>query len=190
MFTGIIRKTTKVKEPTNQSGMFEIVNPKLRTRVGDSIAVNGVCSTVIKGGKTLVFQYMPETLARTAIGEIKMGDTVNLEESLRASDRLDGHIVLGHVDTVGKIISVKPEGNSKIFTVEPREPKKFIKFVAEKGSIALDGVSLTVVDVSKKKFTIKLVPYTLEHTSFVEKRVGSVINIEFDILAKYLDRLK
>ncbi len=192
MFTGIIRKTAKVKSPVAQSatGMFEVFNPKLRVKAGDSIAVNGVCSTVVKGGKTLIFQYMPETLERTTICNIKSGERVNLEESLRLSDRLDGHIVLGHVDTVGEIVEIKSEGNSKIFKIEPRELKRFMKFVAEKGSVTLDGVSLTVVGLGTKYFTVKLIPYTVEHTAFGEKSVGSKVNIEFDILAKYLERLK
>lgn len=189
MFTGIIRQTGKVKNPTDKSGLFEIVNPGLKVKIGDSIAVNGVCSTVVKTGKTFVFQYMPETLARTTIGEIKAGEKVNLEQSLRVSDRLDGHIVLGHVDTVGKLAAIKVEGNSKIFTVEPREPKKFMKFVAEKGSVALDGVSLTATKVKPLGFEVKVIPYTLKYTAFGEKKIGSVINIEFDILAKYLERL-
>lgn len=195
MFTGIIRKTTKVKSsalpaPRSGSRRLEIINPVLKAKSGDSIAVNGVCSTVIKAGRTLVFEYMPETLACSAVGELRVGEIVNLEESLRASDRLDGHIVLGHIDTIGKITMMKTEGNSKVLTVEPREPKQFMKFIAEKGSVALDGVSLTVVAAGPKHFTVKLIPYTLEHTAFKEKKVGSLVNIEFDILAKYLDRLK
>ncbi|MSU55652.1 MAG: riboflavin synthase [Candidatus Taylorbacteria bacterium] len=192
MFTGIIRKTTKVNSPVAQgaTGLFEVINPKLRVKSGDSVTVNGVCSTIVKGGKTLLFQYMPETLERTTICNIKLGEMVNLEESLRLSDRLDGHIVLGHVDTVGEIVEIKAEGNSKIFEIEPREPKRFMKFIAEKGSITLDGVSLTVVNFGAKYFTVKLIPYTLEHTAFGEKSVGGKVNIEFDILAKYLERLK
>ena len=192
MFTGIIRKTAKVNSPVAQgaTGLFEVINPKLRVKAGDSIAVNGVCSTVVRAGKTLSFQYMPETLARSTIGAIKRGEIVNLEESLRASDRLDGHVVLGHVDTIGEIVEIKSEGNSNVFKIEPRESKRFMKFVAEKGSVAVDGVSLTVVGLSTKYFTVKLIPYTLEHTAFGEKSVGGKVNIEFDILAKYLERLK
>ena len=190
MFTGIIRHTAKVKSftPTTVGAELELFNPKLRTKAADSIAINGVCSTVVKGGRTLMFQYMPETLARTTIGGLKVGQTVNLEESLRVSDRLDGHIVLGHVDTVGKIISITAEGNSKIFTIKPRE-SKFMKFLAEKGSATLDGVSLTVTKVRPLYFSVKLIPYTFQNTAFGGKKVGSLINIEFDILAKYLEKL-
>lgn len=190
MFTGIIRKIARVKSRPNVTfGRLEVANPKLSARVGDSIAVNGVCSTVVKAGRTLSFEYMPETLARSAIGKLTAGETVNLEVSLRATDRLDGHIVLGHVDTVGKIAAIHAEGNSKVLTIEPRGPKKFMKFVAEKGSVALDGVSLTVAAVGAKYFKVKLVPYTLTRTAFKSKKIGNLINIEFDILAKYLERL-
>ena len=175
--------------PTTIGAKLEVVNSKFRVKAGDSIAINGVCSTVVKTGGAIVFQYILETLARSAIGELRVGEIVNLEESLRASDRLDGHIVLGHVDTIGKIILIESEGNSRIFTIEPRESKKFMKFVAEKGSVTLDGVSLTVTKVKPLGFEVKLVPYTLENTGFGGKKVGNLINIEFDILAKYLERL-
>lgn len=190
MFTGIIRKTAKVKSrPDAASGRLEITNPGLSVKSGDSIAVNGVCSTVVSSGKLLAFQYMPETLARSAIGKLEFGDLVNIEPSLKVSDRLDGHIVLGHVDTVGKITAIETEGNSKVLEISPREPKKFMKFVAEKGSVTLDGVSLTVASAGRKKFTVKLIPYTLAHTAFCEKKIGGPVNIEFDILAKYLEGL-
>lgn len=192
MFTGIVKKTASVKKTERNSAGFtlSVFNPKLSVKKGNSVAINGVCSTVVKAGTTLVFQYMPETLARSTIGELKAGEIVNLEESLRARDKLDGHIVLGHVDTVGKIVSIKSEGNSKILTIKPREPKRFMKFIAEKGSVALDGVSLTVTKVKLLGFEVKLIPYTLKHTAFGEKGLGSKVNIEFDILAKYIDRLQ
>ncbi|KKU68557.1 MAG: riboflavin synthase subunit alpha [Parcubacteria group bacterium GW2011_GWA2_47_16] len=192
MFTGIIRKTARVtKAERDSTGMMLFVSKsKLSVKKGDSIAVNGVCSTVVTTGAVLGFQYMPETLERTAVGELKAGEIVNLEPSLRASDRLDGHIVLGHVDTVGKVTAISAEGNSKVFSIEPCDPKKFMKFVAEKGSVALDGVSLTVTKVTQSGFEVKLIPYTLENTSFKNKKTGSFINVEFDILAKYLERLR
>ncbi|MCR4311498.1 MAG: riboflavin synthase [Candidatus Taylorbacteria bacterium] len=189
MFTGIIRKTAKVKKAVDMSGRFEVANPLLTVKGGDSIAVNGVCSTVVKAGKTLVFEYMPETLERSTVGKLLVGELVNLELSLRASDRLDGHIVLGHVDTVGTITDIRTEGNSRVFSIAPNEPKRFMKWVAEKGSITIDGVSLTVVTVSAKQFEVKIIPYTMGHTAFAERRVGSLVNVEFDILAKYVERL-
>lgn len=191
MFTGIIKKTARVKYiEKNSSGLtLGVFNPKFSAKKGDSISVNGVCSTVVETGAILGFQYMPETLARSAIGTIMKGDSVNLEPSLKISDKLDGHIVLGHIDTVGKIMAIKTEGNSKVLTISPRDPKKFMKFVAEKGSVAIDGVSLTIVAVNSKNFTVKLIPYTSEHTAFGEKKAGSAVNIEFDIIAKYLEKL-
>ena len=191
MFTGIIRKTARVTRAERDSAgmMLFVSKPKLSVKKGDSIAVNGVCSTVVTTSAVLGFQYMPETLACSAVGELKAGEIVNLEPSLRASDRLDGHIVLGHVDTVGKVSAITVEGNSKVFTIEPREPKKFMKFLAEKGSVALDGVSLTITKVKPLGFEVKLIPYTLANTGFGDRKVGSLINIEFDILAKYLERL-
>lgn len=193
MFTGIVRKTAEVKSfapsAAADGARLEVFNPGFRAAVGDSVAVNGVCSTVVKTGAVLGFQYMPETLARSAIGKLEAGETVNLEECLRVSDRLDGHIVLGHVDTVGKISVIKNESHSKVLTIEPREPKRFMKFIVEKGSIAVDGVSLTIISVSAKNFVVKLIPYTLAHTTLGEKRLHSAINLEFDILAKYLEKL-
>jgi len=151
MFTGIIKKvsTVKIVNQTPKGLIIGVANPCWVIKIGDSIAVNGVCSTVVKTGSVLGFQYMPETLARSTMNTIMAGDWVNLEPSLKVSDRLDGHIVLGHVDDVGEITSIKAEGNSKVLTLAPREPKRFMKFIAEKGSVALDGVSLTVVGVSR-----------------------------------------
>lgn len=191
MFTGIIRKTAHVEKIEKNSGgiSVEIVNPKLRTKVGDSISVNGVCSTTVKTGGVLKFQYMPETVVRSTVGFLEKGDLVNLEESLRASDRLGGHIVLGHVDTVGMVKNVKGEGGSRVLTIHPRGSQKFMSFIAAKGSVALDGVSLTVVSVGRSGFTVKLIPYTLKNTNLGEKTVGSFVNVEFDILAKYLKRI-
>lgn len=159
-----------------------------RIRTGDSIAVNGVCSTV-KGltNSTLRFEYMPETLARSTLLGLNKGDKVNMEQSLRLSERLDGHIVQGHVDTVGVIRKLTQEGNSVIFTIEI--PQSFRCYVAVKGSVTIDGVSLTVADVSKKYFTVKIIPYTLTHTNLQSKKMGSEVNVEVDVVAKYVERL-
>ncbi len=191
MFTGIIKKTAQVKksESTALGATLLVANPGLRAKLGDSITVNGVCSTVATISKGLGFQYMPETLSRSTVGNLKVGDVVNLEQSLKAADRLDGHIVMGHVDTVGQVSAIVDEGNSKVFTIKPREPEQFMKFLAEKGSVSVDGVSLTIASVSKNSFVVKLVPYTWEHTAFQYKKIGSQVNLEFDILAKYIERL-
>ncbi len=190
MFTGIITATAKVtKKNLNKNGMVLVITqPKgWKLQIGASITVNGVCSTLKKIQKGLTFEYMPESLQRTDLSDLKVGSTVNLEQSLKANDRLDGHIVQGHVDTIGTITSLTPEGNSYIFTIQPRE-KSYLKFIAEKGSIAIDGISLTVTKVTKKDFCFKIIPYTWDHTNLSEKKVGGTVNIETDVLAKYLNQ--
>lgn len=190
MFTGIITATAKViKKNLNKNGMVLVITQpkKWKVKIGASITVNGVCSTLKKINKGLTFEYMPESLERTSLSDLVVGNIVNLEQSMRADDRLDGHIVQGHVDTVGKIISITPEGNSYIFTIEPRE-KKYLKMIAEKGSIAIDGISLTVTTTGKKHFTFKIIPYTWDHTNLSNKQTGDMVNIEIDVLAKYLNQ--
>ena len=190
MFTGIITATAKViKKNLDKNGMVLVITqPKnWKVKIGASITVNGVCSTLKKNQKGLTFEYMPESLERTSLSDLTVGGTVNLEQSMRADDRLDGHIVQGHVDTVGKIISIIPEGNSYIFTIEPRE-KKYLKLIAEKGSIAIDGISLTITATGKKNFKFKIIPYTWDHTNLSSKQSGDMVNIEIDVLAKYLNQ--
>ncbi len=191
MFTGIIKTTGKVEnfKAGALGARLEIAKKTLKAETGDSISVNGVCSTVAFSGKNLKFDYMPETLARSTLGGLKAGDMLNLEPSLGVSGKFHGHIVMGHVDTVGAISKITAEGNSKVFEIAVREPKRFMKLVAEKGSVAVDGVSLTVVSVSAKNFSVKLIPYTLANTIFASKKIGGAVNLEFDILAKYLEKL-
>lgn len=190
MFTGIITATAKVtKKILDKNGMIlTTTQPKgWKLKIGASITVNGVCSTVKKITKGVTFEYMPESLERANIGTLSVGSTVNLEQSLKASDRLDGHIVQGHVDTIGNIVSITPEGNSYIFTIQPRE-KDFLKFIATKGSIAIDGISLTVTGVTKKNFSFKIIPYTWDHTNLSTKRPHDTVNVECDVLAKYISQ--
>lgn len=186
MFTGIIRETVKVKKAqVRKSGMvLEMVCPKFKTSAGQSLSVNGVCSTVIKTRPHLEFEYIPETLKCSNLGLLKPGDLVNLEPSLKLDDTLDGHLVLGHIDATGKIISIKTEGNSRIFKISV--PSRFSKYLAPKGSVAVEGVALTVAGISRNFFTVKLIPYTLHHTNLAWKKTGQSVNLEFDILAKYL----
>ncbi len=191
MFTGIISATSKViKKNLNNNGMIlTITKPKnWKVSIGASITVNGVCSTLKKTTGGLTFEYMPESLERANIGSLEVGGVVNLEQSLKASDRLDGHIVQGHVDTMGTIASLKSEGNSYIFTIQPKE-KKYLGLIAEKGSIAIDGISLTVTAVTRSSFAFKIIPYTWEHTNLSTKKKGDTVNIEVDVLAKYLNQL-
>jgi len=195
MFTGIINSQARVKKiALSKSGaVLRIEKPKTwKIKTGDSISINGVCSTVVKqGGGKLVFEYMPESLQRSNLGGLRTKDVVNLEQSLRPADRLDGHIVQGHVDTVGTVSSVRPEGNSKVITITlpPKPARAFIGLVAEKGSIAVEGVSLTVAGVKGSTFSVKIIPHTWQHTNLHTKTAGRPVNLEFDVLAKYLQRL-
>ncbi|MCE9548833.1 riboflavin synthase [Candidatus Nomurabacteria bacterium] len=185
MFTGIISKTAKVKSvKAEKDGLvLEVLNNLGKVKLGESITVNGVCSTVKKIGKSISFEYMPETLKLSNLGFIKKGDTVNLERSMKYGDPLDGHIVLGHIDEKGKILSIKKEGNSQVFEI--KTPKEFRKFLVYKGSVAVEGVSLTVARVLKDSFVVKIIPFTLAHTNLKEKKKSDFVNLEFDILAKY-----
>ncbi len=191
MFTGIVRKLGRVEKlsVSKDGGALELDAVGLRCKAGDSIAVLGVCSTVVSTGKVVSFEYMPETLERSKLRQLKIGETVNLEESVRANGRLDGHIVLGHVDTIGIVEKIVSEGSSRIVTVRVSDQKRYMKFVVEKGSIAVDGVSLTIASVRANRFVVKIIPYTWEHTAFKECKKGSMVNLEFDIIAKYLEKL-
>ena len=191
MFTGIIKKVSLVEKISTKKGslFLEIKRPQnWKIWEGQSIAINGICSTV-KKKNTKLFQveYMPETIKKTTVGDWKAGIVVNLENSLALQDLVDGHLVQGHVDTRGKIINIKKEKEAKVMKI--KIPQKFMKLVAEKGSIAVDGISLTVVDTGLDWFSISLVSYTLENTNLGKIKVGEEVNIETDVLAKYLDKL-
>lgn len=203
MFTGIISKTSKVKKVrSDKDNLFvDVVNNLGKIKRGSSININGVCSTVkalapgsIGGGKIISFEYMPETLKLTNMSSLKVGDSVNIEQSMRMNDLLDGHVVLGHIDGKGEILNIKKEGNSKMFEIKMPNPPShkasagqgnFMKFLVYKGSVAIEGISLTVTKVAKNSFEVKVLPYTLEHTNLKNKKIGDELNLEFDILAKY-----
>jgi len=156
-----------------------------KIKIGDSISINGVCSTAraVKNGKFEV-EYMPETLDKTTAGAFEKDIIVNLEKSLKMSDLLDGHIVQGHVDCVGEVIGRKKVGESEILRI--RVPQKTMKFIAPKGSVAVDGVSLTVVDMGKDWFSVSLVSYTIKNTNLKFLKAGDRVNVETDVLAKYV----
>lgn len=189
MFTGIISKTAKVKNIKHESGGFslEILNSLGKIKLGESISVNGVCSTVKKTGRSISFEYMPESLKLSNLSFLKINDTVNIERSMRLSDRLDGHIVLGHIDGKGEVLDIKKEGNSQVFEIKI-PARNFMKFLVYKGSIAVEGISLTVAKVLNNSFIVKIIPYTLEHTNLKYKKKGDFLNLEFDILAKYANK--
>ncbi len=189
MFSGIIEylgKTNRVD--TGDSPLLVVDAPGFLDDVGigDSIAVNGVCLTVteLSDKKGFAADVMPETLRKTDLGELKPGSPVNLEKSLMIGDRLGGHFVSGHVDTAGRIADMTDEKNAIVmkFTMDP----SLMEFVAPKGSVAIDGISLTVIDVGSDWFTVSLIPHTLKMTTLGAKHVGSTVNIEVDMLARYI----
>ncbi|EKE19776.1 MAG: hypothetical protein ACD_8C00107G0003 [uncultured bacterium] len=191
MFTGIIKKVSTVENVSqkNESLFVEIKKPKgWKVWLGQSIAINGVCSTVKTLGKeSFVVEYMPETIAKTTVENYAKGSLVNLESSMTMSDLLDGHIVQGHVDTRGKIIEIKKVKESVVLKI--KIPIRFMKFIADKGSVAIDGVSLTIASTGKDWLTVSLVSFTLENTNLGKIEKGDAVNIETDVLAKYIHKL-
>lgn len=190
MFTGIIERTGKVQElvERNKVYKFKISIPNLcNVKLGASIAINGVCLTVSK--KTwqgFVFDVVPETLSRTNLGELKKGDSVNIELPLKASDFLGGHFVQGHVDGVGAITAKKQMGDSWVYWIKAKD--EILEFMVSKGSVALDGVSMTLVDVKEDSFSVAVIPTTLAKTTLGVKGVGGKVNIEIDIFGKYIKK--
>ncbi|MEI6587819.1 MAG: riboflavin synthase [Candidatus Moraniibacteriota bacterium] len=188
MFTGIITKISTVESAEERGGSFfvAIKKPKgWRVKLGESISVNGVCSTVKSVAKnSFEVEYMPETLKKTTTGNFAKGRAVNLEKSLTLSQLLDGHIVQGHIDARGKIIEIKNVKKSKVMKIQA--PKKVLALIVEKGSVSVDGISLTVVETKKDWFSISLVEYTLLNTNLGTIEKGTEVNIETDILAKYI----
>ena len=188
MFTGIVEEvgTVSVCQEYGLSVKAEKVTEDLR--LGDSIAVNGTCLTVVELDKSQFrVDLAPETLRRTSLGELEVGRRVNLERPLAVSDRLGGHIVQGHVDAAGRVMSIRPEGDCYIFRI--RTPKRLMPYVVEKGFIAVDGISLTVVNKGAASFTVSVIPYSLSNTNLEEKSAGHRVNLEVDILAKYVESL-
>ncbi|MDD5674530.1 MAG: riboflavin synthase [Chitinivibrionales bacterium] len=193
MFTGLIETAGAIEKLTHKAQSVELAiavrSAEFTTGIGASVAVNGVCLTVetvmAAGGFTAT--AVAETLRRSTLGSARVGDTVNLERSLAAQGRFEGHIVLGHVDGVGKIIADKRAGESIERSFEI--PEGIRKFVAEKGSVAIDGISLTVASKAGAAITVALVPHTLAHTTMAHKRPGDIVNIEIDILARYIETL-
>ncbi|HHV74573.1 riboflavin synthase [Thermoanaerobacterium sp. PSU-2] len=191
MFTGIIEEVGKVK--MIQRGNITKIAVECKkvldgVRIGDSIAVNGVCLTVTNIGKDLfTSDIMYETLKTSNLGSLKIGSIVNLERALSISGRLNGHIVTGHVDTVGTIIDKNKINSTTTFKIKIDE--RYSKYVADKGSIAVDGISLTVVESSASYFTVSIIPHTENNTTLNIKRIGDTVNIEVDILSKYAERL-
>jgi riboflavin synthase len=192
MFTGLIEETGIVKsiKQKDRSVIFTIQGKKTvkRLRVDHSIAIEGVCLTVIKRSeKTFDVQAVEETLKKTTLDNLKIGSPVNLERPLLLSDRLGGHFVLGHVDGLGRVISVKTLESSWIFWIQV--PKKFSHHLIPVGSIGVNGVSLTMAEVKENSFAVSIIPHTMEVTTFHLLKPGDTVNLEFDVLGKYVERL-
>ncbi len=183
MFTGLIREVAKVKSYQND---YLTINTNYTPRLGDSIAINGVCLSVVKFGKGwFTVEVAPETRAVVAMENFQ--GEVNIEPAMRLSDRVEGHIVQGHIDAIGTIKKIESESNGVHLTIEI--PKESLKFVIPKGSIAIDGVSLTVNDVYDDSFKLTIIPVTIEHTIIKHYKVGRRVNIETDMFARYLYKM-
>lgn len=189
MFTGIVEEVGTVRAA--RPGRLTIVAGKVLedTKPGDSIAVNGACLTVVElWGDSFSVDIMPETLRRTNLGALRPGDEVNLERPMAVGGRMGGHFVQGHVDGVGKVISATREEEALLVRYEA--PQDIMRYVVEKGFIAVDGVSLTVVQYNATSFKVSLVTYTIENTILGRRTPGDVVNLEVDIIAKYVERLR
>ncbi|HWP96221.1 MAG TPA: riboflavin synthase [Syntrophomonadaceae bacterium] len=192
MFTGIIEELGRVLrlKTGGPSGQISVQAQKILedVKLGDSIAVNGVCLTVVEFDKSsFTADVMPETIAKTTLRLLKHGDPVNLERALRLSDRLGGHLVQGHVDAVGSIALKEKLDIAIIYRI--KAPTSLLTFIVPKGSIAVDGISLTVVDVFPDSFTVSLIPHSAQQTVLGSKNTGDMVNLESDIIGRYVERL-
>ncbi len=193
MFTGIIQAIGHIErsEPRRGDLRLHIECGGLdlsATALGDSIAVSGVCLTVIaRAAHGFVADVSRETLARTTLGGLRAGDVVNLERALRVGDALGGHLVAGHVDGIGHLLDIREDARSQRWRL--RAPEELARYIAAKASICVDGVSLTVNEVDGAAFGVNLIPHTLEHTSFARLRAGAAVNLEVDLLARYVERM-
>jgi len=188
MFTGLVREVGTVASMEDGRLVVDAPVTAQGVQLGDSIAIDGVCLTVVAcDDSSLSFDAVPETLARTALGTLDQGSRVNLEPALRAGDALGGHYVQGHVDGVGAVRSVEPEGEGK--RVRFDAPAALLKYIVEKGSIAVQGTSLTVAAVDETGFEVALIPHTLQETTLGELEPEQPVNLETDVLAKYVEKL-
>jgi len=193
MFSGIIQSVGKIASMDPYGGDVRLVVDAGGLGVdgialGDSIAVAGVCLTVVEIVATrLAFDVSNETLSRTSLGALQPGSGVNLEKALRLADRLDGHLVSGHVDGVGRVLGIEPDARSQRWTFEV--PAELAKYIAAKGSVCIDGTSLTVNETDGARFGVNLIPHTIAVTTFKDRRVGDAVNIEVDLIARYVERL-
>jgi riboflavin synthase len=190
MFSGIIETTGTITqiEQVAEGVQLSLATsvPLAQVSLGESICVNGTCLTVTAIGETsLSFDVSAESLRRTNLGDLKAGDSVNIERSLRLDDRLSGHLVFGHVDGVGRVASIQPEGDSFLYTFEI--PKELSRYLVEKGSVAVDGISLTVFHCQPTSFTCAIIPHTHQVTTLHKRKAGDRVNIESDMQGKYIE---
>lgn len=187
MFTGIIEEVGEVRALHGGQLVVAAATVLEGTRLGDSVAINGACLTVTDlSPETFTVALMPETLRRTSLGALRTGDPANLERALILSQRLGGHLLQGHVEGTGTLRSLTPEGDAVLASYEA--PPDIMRYVVSKGFIAVDGVSLTVVGHDERCFTVSLVEYTQQHTNLTQKKPGAVVNLETDIVARYVER--
>lgn len=191
MFTGIVEQVgeiTRIVDHETHRSMTLSGTDLGALPIGASVAVNGVCLTAVDVGDGWVsFDVIPETLQKSNLGELTVEKAVNLERPMPATGRFDGHIVQGHVDGVGVVRSVNADSDGTVITIEP--PLGKIRFIVEKGSVTVDGVSLTVAELTEDTFSVALIPHTLEVTTLGLRKAGDTVNLEMDVLAKYVERL-
>lgn len=190
MFTGIVKGIGKITqvEQTKDNYRLTISDSSLSFQPGDSVSVDGICLTVVENSNNdFQVEVMPETVKRTNIKQLRLSDEVNLEPALGVSDRLDGHFVLGHVDTTGILLAKEVNKNAYLltFSIDPG----YSKYLVEKGSIAIDGVSLTIISITEKSFQVGIIPYTSKETILGSLQVKQIVNLEVDILGKYILKL-
>ena len=192
MFTGIIEEIGIIQsiKKNNKSSVLSIQGKKIfeDIQIGDSISVNGVCLTVTTfSNKTFTADVMNETLSRSSLGSLKNGSYVNLERAMSSSGRFGGHIVSGHIDGTGRIIKIKRDDNAIWYTIIVED--SLIRYIVEKGSVAIDGISLTIANVNESSFSVSIIPHTSQETTLSHRLVGDIVNIENDVIGKYVEKL-
>lgn len=191
MFTGIVESVGIIRGRKVVNGQLQLIveGKKMRTvKKGSSVSVDGVCLTVAElSGKKMMFDVMGETVGKTTLAAKKKGDAINIEPSLRIGDEVGGHLMYGHVDGVGQVASYKLQVTEGLLTIKP--PLRLMKYIVQQGSVAIDGVSLTIARVGKKDFTVALIDYTLKYTTLGKLKKGDRVNIECDMLAKYIEKI-
>ncbi|MFZ4509067.1 MAG: riboflavin synthase [Fimbriimonas sp.] len=186
MFTGLVSGVARVVQRSSQGLVVDFGPSVSGLEVGESIALNGVCLTAVTSEPAAVaFDISEETFRRTALGDLAPGDPINWERAMMVGDRLGGHIVQGHVDEVGQVVAIRPQENSTVFEFQVSQDRLLV----DKGSICLDGISLTVVEPSEGRFGVWVIPHTFANTNLGARKVGDRVNVEYDVIAKYVQRL-